>query len=392
MSGSQTATLTVASPPTTAEVTVEALTWIAAQSGVLTDFNPGSQVRTDAEAVGSVIEMQSVIGQAEAFQAMVYSAWAAFNVMPLAATSSIGSVSFLTGTGANPPVAPLDITIPSGTVVQTVGGTQFQTLTNTTLPKGSTSVTAVVSAVVAGTAGNVPAGAISQIASALPYPLQVTNAAPTVGGTLAETPAQTMTRFAAVVGSIGLATPVAIANGCIGVSVAGSSEAVQYATVYEPWITQADAGLTTLTPGFQVFVDNGSGSASSNLLLAVQAVLDGNQATGQEGFRPAGVPYSVHAVDPLYCNVVVSGQALYPGLDASLNATTTTAVGNYFSSLAFGQPAEATQLTAAVANAVAGNINTLSVILSNVSGVSVSQIVPTGTQRAILKQLVAAFS
>lgn len=392
MSGSNTATLTVAAPPTTAEVAVDVLTWIAGQSGVLTDFNSGSQIRTDSEAAGSVIEMQSVIAQAEAFQAMVYAAWAAFNIFPLSASPAVGTVAFVTGTGVNPPRTPVAVAIPAGTVVQTVGGIQFQTVTNVTLPLNGTSVDAIVSAVVAGSGGNLPASAINQIASALPYPLQVTNSAPTVGGADAETPAQTMARFTAVIGSIGLGTPVAIANGSIGVSVSGTSETVRYATVFEPWIEEADAGLATLTPGFQVYVDNGSGTASTSLLAAVKTVLDGDQNIGADGFRPAGVPYSIHPVDPLFCEVVVSGQALFPGLDASLNAAATDAVDNYFASLAFGDPAETTQLTAAVANAVAGNINTLSVSLSNVSGVVVPQISPKGTQRAVLQQLVAVFS
>lgn len=392
MSGSNTATLTVASPPTTAEVAVDEMTWIAAQSGVLTDFNPGSQVRTDAEAAGSVVEMQSVIGQAEAFQAMVYAAWAAFNVIPLPAFSSIGSVMFVTGTGQNPPQAPLPILIPANTVVQTVGGVQFATVENVTLPQGGTFVMAIVSAVVAGSTGNVPAGAITQIASALSYPLQVLNTAAISGGADEETPAQTMARFTAVIGSIGLATPVAIANACIGVAVSGTSETVRYATVFEPWVEAAEAGETNLVAGFEVYVDNGSGSASSALLDAVKAKLDGDFAAGQDGYRPAGVPYSVNAVIPLPCNAVVSGTAVIAGLEASLNAGGLTAASDYFSSLQFGQPAESTQLTADVANSVAGNITTLSVVLLDVSGTVVTQITPNGKQRVIPQQIVVDFT
>lgn len=392
MSGSTSDTLTVAAPPTTAEVAADLLLWIGAQSGVLTDFNVGSQIRTDAEALGAVVETQSVIGQAEAFQAMVYAAWAAFNIYPMAAFAATATVTFTTGTGANPPPATLAVVIPAGTIVQTVGGIQFATNTNATLAQGAISVDATVSAVVAGSVGNVAAGAINQIASALPYPLQVTNSEPAAGGTDAESPAQTMARFTALVGSIGLATPVAIANGCIGVSVSGTAEMVKYATVYEPWIDQAAQGVADPTPGFQVYVDNGSGAASTNLLAAVEAALDGDQATGKDGFRPAGVPYSVSAVQPLNCDVVVSGAAIATGLDASLNAAATVAVDTYFAGLGFGEPAESTQLTAAVANAVAGNISTLSITLMNSSGVSVPTVYPTGIERVILQQLVVSFS
>ena len=88
MSGSTTSTaltLTVAAPPTTEEVAADFLTWIGAQNPILTDVNPGSQVRTMGEAIGSVVDMESVTAQAMALQSLVYAAYAAFNIEPLLA-------------------------------------------------------------------------------------------------------------------------------------------------------------------------------------------------------------------------------------------------------------------------------------------------------------------
>lgn len=386
------ATLTVPSPPTAAEVAADLAAWIGGQSGVLTDLNTGSQVRTEAEAVGSVVEMQTVISQAQAFQAMVYAAWAAFNVFPYAALQSIGTVTFSTGTGASPPAAPYAINVPVGTIVQTVGGIQFQTTAAATIVAGGTSVNAPVEAVVAGAGGNVAASAIAQIASSLAYPLQVTNTAPTTGGADAETPAQTMARFTAVVASIGLATPVAVANGVIGVSVSGTAEKVEFATVYEPWIDELAKGQQNPSAGFDVYVDNGSGAASSNLLSAVSAALSGNAALGEAGFRPAGVPYNVYAVQPVFCSVSVSGTALDSSYDSTLDTAVSVAVNQYFNALAFGQTAQITQLIAAVANQTFGNVLTLDVTMLNASGVAVQYIAPTGTQRVILQNLSVDFT
>jgi len=246
--------------------------------------------------------------------------------------------------------------------------------------------------VVTGISGNVAGGAISQIASGLSYPLQVTNSLPTTGGADAETPAQTMARFTAVVASIGLATPVAVANGVIGTTVSGTSETVKFATCFEPWVLQAAQGVENPTPGFDVYVDNGSGAASSNLLTAVSDTLSGNQALGQTGFRPAGVPYEVLAVVPVPCSVVVSGTAVDPALDPSLSTLTITAIDSYFSTLLFGQPAEFSQINAAVANQVAGSVTTLNVQLLNVSGVSVDTIQPSGFQRVIPSNVIATFA
>lgn len=386
------ATITVAAPPTTEEVAADIVVWIGGQSGVLTDLNNGSQIRTDSEAIGSVTEMQGVIAQAEAFQAMVYAAFAAFNIFPLLARPSIGTVTFITGSAANPPVATSPILIPALTIVQTLGGIQYQTTANAVIPTGATSVTAPIQAVVAGAGGNAVASSITQIASALSNPLQVFNTAPTTGGEDAETPSQTMARFTAKVASIGLSTPVAIANGVIGVVVSGTAEEVEFATVFEPWIQQVQQGVANPTPGFDVFVDNGSGSASSNLLTAVSSALSGNAALGQDGFRPAGVPFSVLPVSPLFAIVVVSGTATEPALDASVVSLATSAAQGYFSGLAFGQIAELSQLTAAIANQVAGNVTSLGIQLLNVSGVAVNALQPLGFQRVIVQNLSVNFN
>ena len=392
MSGSTSnSTLTVPAPPSTAEVAADILAWFGGQSGVLTDFNPGSQVRTESEATGSVVEMQGVISQAEAFQAMVYSAWAAFNIIPFAATPSSGTVTFSTGTGASPPTVPSPVLIPSNTVIQTVGGIQFQTTASVTIPTGGTSISAPVEAVVAGLGGNVAAGAITQIASGLSYPLSVTNSAATTGGTDAETPTQTMARFTAAVGALYIDTPVGIANGAIGVGVSGTAEKVLFATVYEQWVEQV-ANNQTPTPGFTVYVDNGTGTASANLLTAVSTALSGNYSTGEIGMRPAGVPFSVLAVTPIYCSVAVSGTAVNPALDAQLDSSVTTAVEAYFSGLQFGETADSTQLIATVANQVAGDVSSLNVLLLNVSGVSVQTIAVGGSQRVILQNLTVDFT
>ena len=302
-------TITVAAPPTTEEVAADFLAWVGAQNEVLTDINPGSQVRTMAEAIGSVVDTESVIAQALAFQALVYAAFKAFNVIPLPAVAAVVPLVFSTGSGLNPPTVPVAVTVPAGTTTQTVGGTQFATIQDGVIPLGGTTVTVPAAAVTAGAVGNVPAGSITQILTSLPYPLQVNNAVAATGGTDAETPAQTLARFTAVVASIGLGTPVAIANACIGVTASGTSEMVRYATVYEPWIAQALAGVQNPAAGFQVYVDNGSGTASVGLLTAVTAKLNGNFATGDEGNRPAGVPYGVNVVVPVVANVLAAPTA-----------------------------------------------------------------------------------
>jgi hypothetical protein len=387
-------TITVAAPPTTEDAAADFLAWMGAQNGVVTDINPGSQVRTMAEAAGSVMDMEGVIVQALAFQALVYSAFAAFGVAPLSGLPATVTLTFSTGAGNLPPLAPVDIAVPAGTTAQTVGGTQFATLVDAVIPTGKTFITASAAAAVAGAAGNVPAGSITQIVTSLAFPLTVNNPRqPASGGADAETPAQTLARFTAVVAAIGLGTPVAIPSGCIGVTAPNSTESVEFATCFEPWIAQLAGGalFNQLTAGFQIFIDNGSGVASPALIAAVAAYMNGNAATGAEGNRPAGVPYTVNAVVPITANVTVTGTAIQPGGIPALEAGVLTAIRQYFT-LPFGTPAELQQIIATVANVVAGNVSDLLIGMTDSSG-NPQQIVPAQPiQRVILGTATVVFS
>lgn len=387
MSTTTSSPITIAAPPTLADVATDMIAWMAAQSGQQTDFNIGSQYRTNAEATGSVADMQGIITQALAFQALVYSAFAAFNVFPFPAVPAVGVVTFLTGTDMSPPPSVQDIIISAGTIVSTVGGTQFQTTATVTLLTGTTSIDAPIQASVPGLNGNVAASSITQIVTGLPAPLFLTNSLPTLEGSDAETPAQTLARFTGIVGALGLSTPVAIANAVIGVTASGSAETVRYSTVYEPWITAVSG-----TAEFDVFVDNGAGSASVGLLNAVRVKLNGDRALGLDGYRPAGVPYTVQAVTPVPSTVVVSGVAILSSQDAALEAAAVAAIGSYYAALQFGDPAELTQIIAVVANSVAFSLTSLQVWLLDGSNVSRQVITPLVYQRMALTAPIVVFT
>lgn len=384
-------TITTPAPPNTSSIAAQAVAWISGQSGVLTDFNAGSQVRTLFEAFGSVEEIQSYTAQAQAFQALVYSAYQAYGITPLTAQYATGQVTFLTGTGSSPPAAAQSVSIPQGTIVQTIGGTQFTTTQSVVLAQGSSSVTAPVIASIGGTNGNVSASTITQIVTGLPYALFCTNTAATKGGQAAESAAQTLARFTAAVAATGLGTPVAIANAAVGVSVSGTGETAKYSTVYEPWVAQVLASGTP-TAGYNVYVDNGSGSASADLLTAVETKLDGILNTSTLGYRPAGVPYAVSGVVPVYSTVTVSGTLANGASRTTETTAVESALSTYYDSLAFAEPAEEPELVAAVANAVSSNVSSLAVYLINVSGTAVSGISASYNERNILQSYTINFA
>lgn len=357
---------TVASAPTTVEGASNLLSLMAALSGQSTDYVIGSQIRTLAEAVAAVDEMQGVADQALALQSLLYGALSLFGIQQATATFATGTVTFATSipvSGA--PNAPQAVAIPAGTLVQTAGGVQFSTLVSTILASGTASIIAGITATVAGAVGNVASGAITGTPlTSIGYPLYVTNTGPTAGGSDTGTQSSALALFTAKVASLGLASPVAVANAAIGVVATGTGEVVRYSSVYESWLA-AGSGAGSGTAGFTLYVDNGTGGASTSLLTAVRNWINGSAAAGQSGYRPAGVPWSVVAVTPVFASAAVSG-TLYPGLLAtgSVAPAVTSGITSYFNSIGIA-PAAAyqPQIAAQAADAGLGAFQALTVSL-----------------------------
>lgn len=385
--------ITVASPPTTQDVASEALASIAAESGIITDYNEGSQIRTISESFGSVVEQQGVAAQATALQAISYSALGAFNIQPGLAVDSVGVLTFATAAGGSPPPAAQAVSIPQGTLVQTAGGIQFVTTQAVILNQGSTSINVPIEAVNGGAAGNVPAGAITQLLSSLTYPLVVTNANPTTGGTDATTPAQALALLTAAIAALVGGSPVSVANAAIGVVASGSNETVQYATCYEPWVA-AGSGAGSGTAGYQVYIDNGGGTASSGLIAAVTSKLNGNASLNQNGYRPAGVPYSVLSVLPVQANVNVAATINSFGNTAAVSGAIVAAINAYFGTVNFGNTVYQADVAANAANAGVGLLTSLSVTLAytSASGTAVQAVTGLGFNRVILNNLAVTVS
>lgn len=384
--------ITVASPPTATDVASQILATMAAESGVLTDYNQGSQIRTIAESIGAACETQGISFQAVAFQALVYSAMSLFSILPGVANFATGQATFSTSNLPSPPPASQTVTIPASTIVATNGGIQYITAVVGILATGSSTVTVPIIAVLAGAAGNVPPGSILQIVSGLSYPLFVSNAAATTGGADAETPAQTLSRFTAAIAAIGLSTPVAIANSAIGVLSPDGTEQVIFSTLYEPWIA-AGGGPGSGTAGWTLFIDNGTGNATSGLIGAVNAKVNGGSVSGASnaggalGYRDAGVPYKILAVTPTRAVVVVSGIVDVLANASIVSGAIAQAVSGYFQ-LPFGTAAQQAQISAAAANAALGQLDSLAVFLMvSGSATPVSGVVPASSGRVILGSL-----
>lgn len=365
MSG--TITPTTPAPPTAIQAATQMLQTIGALNGSVTDYNSGSNVRVQAQAFGNIAEQQGISALALALQAIVYGAMGLFGIYPSSGTSATGVVTFATSFPVSAaPTATQAIPIPAGTIVQTPGGILFSTLLAAVLASGTASVNVGAQANAIGTAGNVPALAIGGTPlTSVGWPLFVQNSAPMEGGANAGTPSQALALFASTVAKLGRVSPIAVANAPVGVTVSGTGETVEYAWTYEPWIA-AGTGAGSGTAGYTVFIDDGTGGASSNLIAAVTAYLTGNTALNQDGYRPIGVPFTVSAAVPVYAVVGVTG-VVYPGIvaPATVQASVVANVEAYFASLgsALLDPAEQPQIAAEAANAGQGLFQSLAVSL-----------------------------
>ena len=198
--------------------------------------------------------------------------------VPLSTALVAAGVRLRTGDGSQTFMVVADASNPAWSVAQN----------GFVLSVGQGAVTVPVTALVAGVAGNVQAGAISLIAAALPGIDTVTNTAPLQGGLGAESDPALRARFQNFINSRSRATP-----GAIGYAITSVQQGLQY-TLAE---NQMPDG--TSQPGvFTVIVDDGSGAPNGTLLETV--------ATAIEAVRPVGSIFTVRGPAVVQAAIVLT--------------------------------------------------------------------------------------
>lgn len=197
-------------------------------------------------------------------------------------TAAKGNSLTITGTPGTVVNAGLRVATPANPVTSTPS-IEFLTTTQCNIEGGGTG-TADIEAVVAGTGGNVPAGAISVVVDVYAGVTGVTNAAQITGGLNTETDAALLTRYlqkvrspsaggnkadylnwALEVAGVGgvAATPVRDGPGTVSVSIIGTDKAPAGQTLVDAvqnyiapsWVNEIEAENMT-TGGFGVSIDN----------------------------------------------------------------------------------------------------------------------------------------
>ncbi len=259
---------------------------------------------------------------------------------PLAATGSVVMTSFSPASQA--------ATILSGTSVKTGDASQSFVVIGGPYQRaqGSASVTVPVMASVAGTAGNVQAGSITILGTAIPGVDTVTNLLPLTGGAAAETDTALRARFVTYLNTRSQATEQAVAN-----AIASVQQGLSY--VIQENVTSADVAL----PGhFNIIVDDGSGSPPASLLALVFAAVD--------LVRPIGSSFSVTAPVLLNADVTILLTGANPSLATITRNAVVSAVTGYIDALSVGQAMRFSRLAGLAYDASPDVVNVVSVELN----------------------------
>lgn len=301
---------------------------VKSSARTLADLSIGSVLRALVEANASVglwiqwliVEVLSVTRAATSKGADLDSWVADFGLLRLPAVSAQGLVRFSRVT------AGLATVVPVGSLVRTgIGGDAqgFTVVANAgfagwtgggyALAAGDTSVVVPVQAVVPGRAGNVQAGVVQVLSTAIPGVDAVVNDAAALGGLDAEADEALRVRFGGFIDSRSRAT-----EGAVRFAIQSVQQGLQFMIV-----ERVDTAGAVRAGHFTVVVDDGSGVPGYAVVSAVGAAI--------EAVRALGATFSVRG--PVLLGVDVAMRVSGP---ADAAAAARAAVAAYIAGLPLG--------------------------------------------------------
>ena len=262
----------------------------AVQMGISPVFQSGDPLLAIMQAVAmqllfiqAQVQLVTAISRAQTSGgADLDSFYGQFNFPRLQGVSPSGQETFSSGGPAvnniNIPAAVLGSNeqYVGGTLVQTPGGAiQYQAIPDTgnanynaalnayVLTAGQSSVLVTIAAVSGGSAANVSAGQLSQLASVVPGIVSVTNVSAIANGTSPESDAAYSARFILYLASLSKATEAAITE---------AIESVQPGIEFN-LIENVDTNDNPRLGEFVAVIDDGTGSPPSGLITEVQTAI-----------------------------------------------------------------------------------------------------------------------
>jgi uncharacterized phage protein gp47/JayE len=318
-----------------------------ASQNKVTDFSVGGVARTLMESPAIEIEelyLQMLLGLQEAIPTAVFRS---FSFDRLEAQGASGVVRF-SASG----VAAAEIVVPSGTYVTTAqGGNRYYTRADAVIAIGQSYVDVLVYCDTSGFSTNVTAGSLTVLGGSVSGIVSVTNALDFTNGRDLETDDERKTRFQWYVTTLSRGTTNAVKYGATQAVVLNASgivvESVKHVAVIEPWILDSGQPVGLVN----VYIHNGSGSTSTDLVNNATSVINGyylSDGTPVPGWKAAGVKVVVAAAAE--STVAVTGVITMnaTGVKATAIASATTLINQYLASLDIGQPAIRSEIIALI--------------------------------------------
>lgn len=307
---------------------------VQSAAGQLLDLTVGSTLRAVLEANASIaLWMQWLILQvlqttrAATSTGTDLDSWMAdLSLTRLPAVTASGHVTVSRFTAIAGAFVPLGALMRTSDGVQTftvlapvVANVAFSTTQNGyLLAAGTASLDIAVQAQSPGIAGNVQAGAITLLATAMPGIDSVTNIAAFQNGLDAESDNAFRHRFQNFIDSRSRATPLAV-----GYAISNIQQGLQF-TIQE----NVDAAGGARLGNFVVTVDDGSGSLSASLLTTVTAAI--------EAVRPLGATFTVQPPTIIAANISLAIVTTEGASRAPVAAAVATAIAAYVNALPIG--------------------------------------------------------
>jgi len=346
-------------------------TGIQGRANALLDFSVGSSLRALAEGVsGILLWMQAIalqiaqLTRAATSQGLDLDSWMADWDFPrLGAQPATGTVTFSRNTaGSNAPFIPIGATIQSAdgtaqfTVTVDLGNPNYiaTPAAGYVMPANIASITVPVQCTTVGNAGNVIAGALSQITTPLTGIDTVVNAANFFNGFASETDAAYRSRFIGFIIALSKGTVPAIEY-----SVTSTQLGAQV-TVLE----NQNADLSVNEGFLTVTVDDGSGSPTVDFIT--------NAAIAVGATRAGGIMWGVFPPVVLNVTIFISLVSVF-GYDHNYVVSVVgTAVQDYVNTLPLGQPLYYNRLSQVIFDATPGVQNISSLAVNNNTNLDVA--------------------
>ena len=313
------------------EILVDIVTWITINSSGITDFSPGSIIRSYCEAVGFCLDdvyVSTYLAFSDYLNSMKTDIFN-FNKKTgtVASTNVIFSRSGVSGT----------VTIPIGTRIAT--GTDLIFLTNAvaTISPGNTNSNSIeVLSEKVGKVYNVSNGTIIVFKDNIDGADSVTNANTATGGTDVESDYDYQERFQSYIEGLGRCNYAGIKYAALTI------DGITSVSVRELFPPVANVNA-------YVYIDDGTVTGCSVAKVAeTQLVINGDGTETYPGYRAVGVNIIVDTPDIVPIDVTVDIICIN-GLDIAAAITEVeTAVTNYINHLGVGEDVVKNELIAAV--------------------------------------------